>query len=237
MATRYDDFSAYSTGVITTVASTNWASQAAPGGDWTRNVTSDGAATGGKTLVITRTGSATAESTLVDNTIAGTTGDIEVVQRIKTASVPDSSYPLGACLVATTGASYAIGWNGATTVSLFRYGVGGSTSNTIGSQTITWASNTYYWIRIGRVGTTIHANIGTTIASVDSASWQISGTDATLTTVKGGLQTFEFGWTPYTVDVFGIGTGTGVHAPTSSGGGSSVVLLAQTHYRRRRVTV
>lgn len=218
MATFFSDFSAYSTGDIDTVSGGDFATQAAGGGDWTRNVTTDGAATGGKTLVFARTGSGTVENTVVCNALAGTSGDIEIVARFKTGSVPDSGYPLGPCLVDSTGACYAISWDGATTVDLNRINGGGAgtPASSIGSTSLTWAANTYYWIRIGRVGTTLHANIGTTEASVDPASWAISGTDATLTTVKAGIQTYEFGWAPYTTDIIGVGTGAD-HAPTAGG--------------------
>lgn len=214
MTQYYFDFQSDSTGDID--ASPDWARQATPSGGWTYAIVDNA---GDKEFQINESGWGN-EGLLVHNVTAGaTTGDIEVVCRLRigTAASLASDWPVVASLIATANdQSYALGYRGTGDwqIQLFGDGIVDSGVGSTVADLYTPADNTKFWIRLGRNGTTIRAKVWGD-GSAEPGSWQLSGTSTTITNCRGGTTTRLAGPDPYTIDVFGIGTG-GDSAPTSA---------------------
>jgi hypothetical protein len=221
MAQFFYDFSTFSNGDIATVAAGVWAKQQSDT-HWTYTVATDAGATGGKTFIVQDDNLDWGDlaSCIVNDAAGASTGDFEIYARMKIATLSnlDGGRPAGPALISSGNAAYAFRYNGDAVLSYF---TGGSAQANIGSAiTITLVDNTYFKVRIGRVGTTVRMKVWLD-GDAEPGSWQATGTHSTLTTVKAGIHTFDYNAGPYTFDVIGIGTGADV-APTSGGGGGPV---------------
>jgi hypothetical protein len=213
VATYFDDFD-YSSGDIVTVSGGNWSKQSASG--WTYNVASSAWAVDDPAGYW-----GDAAQYIVNDEAGSTSGDIEVVARIKIGSVAGISIlsPFGVALIDSNPYTYACCYQGSGNWRLYEFR-SGSTWAQIGSQAdahYTPSDDTYFYIRIGRSGTTIRAQINTDGAT---GSWAISGTNTGVGTAKAGVYASDSSATPYTFDLFGIGTG-GDTAPIAAGGAAS----------------
>lgn len=226
-AEHFTDFSGVTNGDIGSDA--DWTQS--EGGGWEQDVGADGGATGGKTLVVEDpTGFWGDELQEFYNTaLAATSGDVEVVAKIKAELTSlGTAAPIGVSLTDQGGFYYSLSYGGSGSWSLY-YFQGASQWSGIqtGVTSLTLVTDTYFWVRLGRSGTTIRARIW---ADGDAEpGWQLSGTNTTLTTVSPGLVFQDSSASPYTVDVFGMATA-GDSAPTSGGGSQSPVpIILQQH--------
>ena len=222
MATLFTDFSGYSNGQLGTVGSADW-TVTEGNATWTQTV--DVAA---KTLVVSNNGQGGAVTRCVLKNLS-TSGDVEVYARLKIGvNSPETSASIGPGLIDSSGNSYVLILDSATTVRLGKYNSGsggnGAWIDTAKSYTIT--ADTYFKIRLGRSGTTIRAKIWDDGAS-EPGTWNAgSGTNTTLTTVYPGLWFFEYGIMDVTTSAIGAGTGAD-SAPTSASSPSVVPQVAR----------
>jgi hypothetical protein len=215
----FRDFSEYTTGEIDTATPDEWSEQSSDV-DWTFLVTSDGSATGGQTLVIDNDDVQPDSNNILLFTPAGsTTGDIEVVARMKLSGVGGPDKGRGPGLFTTTDNAYVCGldtldpedhsgWESNDTLVI---------STRIGSaKTLTIATETWFWHRIGRSGTTIRWKVWLDSSS-EPGGWDDSATNTALSTVAPGLCLRDNDDVPFTIDVFGVGTA-GDEAPKTGAG-------------------
>lgn len=211
MAT-YTDLLAYSDGDIVSVSGGNWVKQSAAG--WSYNVTGnvfsldDGSCSWGDVQQV------------LANTLAGNlTGDFEVLAKLQITA--PSTFASGTCVgpaIIKTAANdfYACKYNTTDGWGL-AYFQGGSEWSNIQSATgiYTPVAVTDFWIRIGRVGTTVHAKVWGD-GSSEPGSWQLSGTNSTVTTARPGFVGRDCSASPYKLKYLSIGTGTDA-APAPAG--------------------
>jgi hypothetical protein len=219
VAQFFYDFSTFSNGDIATVAAGVWAKQQSDT-HWAYNVATDGAATGGKTFAIFDNAAwGDLASCIVNDAAGASTGDFEIYARMKIGTLAslDGGHPAGPALMSSGNAAYAFRYTGDAFLTYF---TGASAQANIGSAiTITLVANTYFKVRLGRVGTTIRMKVWLD-GDAEPGTWGATGTHSTLTTVKAGVHTKDASAGPYTFDVIGIGTGADV-APTAAAGGGA----------------
>jgi len=217
MTQWYRDFDEYSTGSVASVASADW-SVYALGANWTAEIVASGT-TGTNAMEVDRDVIEDAVNQIVFDTAGDQTGDVEVLVKFKMGGVGTGN-PFGAMLVQESdGSIYGFDYNSGT-VTLAEYDSAFSKQNTIDSISLTVSLNTYYWIRLGRSGTTIQAKMWLDSGS-EPDSWDMSATDTALGTVTPGVGClFRYSPVIMTVDVFGVGT-SGDAAPSSGAGGGS----------------
>lgn len=210
-------------------------------GDWEITVITDAGATGGKEIESKDTAWGDALANIVNerSPTGGTTGNIEVVARVKLSSVVKGDFPIGPSLIDTTDGGdfysvvYRTGADGTWRIIYFN---GGVSWTGIGSDTgglLVPANDTFFWIRLTRNGTTLKANVWSGAAEDEPAGFNITGgTDTTLDNVIGGISHKDASYEMY-VDVWGFSTDGDKSAPTSSGGGLSMPIAA-AYYRQMR---
>jgi hypothetical protein len=164
MATFFTDFSGESTGALANSA--DW-TNGDMNANWAATVQTDAGATGGKSVLVDDNDAWGDEWTTVlcDNTPSGgTTGNIEVVARVKIGTLANlaNDTAFGPALIATADPSDAYALiRGGTNTWQIGYHQDGSIWEGVGSSaTITDPTNgTYFWIRLARNSTTIKANM------------------------------------------------------------------------------
>jgi hypothetical protein len=215
MAQFFDHFGTYSNGDIASVSGGAFSKQASTT-SWLYEVRTDGGATGGRTLVIEDDSLNWGDGggTVVYDTAGASTGDFEIYCRMKLASVANltADRAIGPALVAANGNAYSLRYDG--TDVLLSYFQGSAFANIGSTIAIALADNTYFKVRLGRSGTTIRLKCWAD-GDAEPGSWQASGTHSTLTTVKTGIQVYDYNAGPYTFDALGFGTA-GDAAPTSA---------------------
>lgn len=220
MASGFLDFSGFSTGNISTVASGTLSVTLAGAGDWTQTINTDAGATGGQTAVLARTATGTEPNVVTvdaSSTASGTA--IEVYSRFKVGSGPSTGYSVGPCLSASDGRCYSWYPVTATTWRLALIATNGGISSNIGSGAVSFtapSAGTYFKARVGRDAS---GNVyGSVWLDGDSEpSTMLSGSNTTLTTINSGFNGQRHADAPMTYDVLGWGTA-GDAAPTSGGG-------------------
>lgn len=218
MAQRFYDFSEYSVGDL----GTHWAINRNATTQWTAKVYTDGGATGGKLVRLESNAGGSGFFTVRNTEIGSVAGDLEIVARFRslgaaggagslTTGVP---FGIGMLAVANTGKGYGPMPYGGNWYGQYWNSDGQAWGNLGGPYTgSAVAVDTWYWGRFGRSGTTIRGKIWTGTAGDEPGGWQFSATDTNIADLYAGLMSF---YDDFEVDVFGIGTGSGVSAPTST---------------------
>lgn len=223
MATYFTDFSEFSTGDI--AADADWTSRQGTG--WTSEITTDAGSTGGQTWVTDDNGYGIQHTVHTWDLPGLQTGDCEIACRVKFALVNPAStdpYPPTFYYDPTNNEGYAVRYTSSGNWNLVVLGTAGYVYSNIGSTGtghFTPSDDTYFWFRFGISGTTVRFNVGSTVESIDPATWDFSATDTDVTQgYVAQLNAEDWAAMPMTVDVLGVGTG-GDTAPTSSGSGST----------------
>lgn len=199
---QFTDLFAYSDGDIVSVSGGNWVKQSATG--WSYPVASsvfsldDGSCSWGDVQQV------------LANTLAGNiTGDFEILAQVQITA--PATFAVGVCvgpaIIKTAAAEfYSCKYNGTDGWGI-AYFQGGSEWSNIQSATgiYTPIAATDFWIRIGRVGTTVHAKVWQT---AEPGSWQLTGTDSSVTTARPGIVGRDCSASPYRYKYFSIGTDT-----------------------------
>jgi hypothetical protein len=208
----FDDFSSYSTGNVASVASPNWSVQATPASDWTQTVADDA---GNRGIQVTRTSAGASTGMIVNDAVGAISGDIEIYARFKVDTTTNSVTAAGPVLAASDNQCYGLSIIDASNVRLYRFSTTQSQGTAI-AVSIAFAvpDQAYVKIRIGRSGTTIRAKIWLD-ADSEPGSWSTSGTNTTLTDLKGGIVSRATQLAPIFVSDYGIGTA-GDSAPTTT---------------------
>lgn len=215
------DFSSYANGAIASVSSGAFSVHGTPV-NWTHNNVTDAGAVHGKSVEVDNGASGDIFTGLVYETPGSTAGDIELLCIFRITSIADVLlYPIGGALLDTGDSEhYSIRIADATTVQIVKW-TAGTGDDFVGSSwsVTTLANGDTLFCRIGRSGTTIRAKLWKDGES-EPGSWQGSGTNTALTTVKAAFVSQSFPATPYNVEYMGVGTG-GDAAPSPGGGGGA----------------
>lgn len=236
----YTDFGGYSVGNI--ASTPDWSVLVAGGGNWTQTIAAKSGAVSANVAQINRSSSGDAPNLVVNSTMGATTGDIETLTQFMVHGLNNGSYWVGAGLAApnsngsSTGGGYGIAITSSTGWALGRmgtslsYGTGGGTALQGFTSPFTFVVDTWYWLRMGRAGSTIRSKIwqgslgaepggptgwsGTGIVLNQNGGNTYTATDTTFSSVEAAFAMQDHLNVPLSIALFGIGIGSGVVAPS-----------------------
>lgn len=216
----FTDFSAYTTGVAPSDWTARWVTSGV-----TYEVIEDASATGGKCLRGVRA-SSSGRSLITWDALDDDAGraTLEILVRVRASAQPENTSIFGVVGRASGAASSESGYaptpiRTVITGPAIGHGayVGGSFS-LLTYQLQAWAVDTWYWARVQMVGTTIRTRRWAGALDEEPETWDISDTDASLSSA--GWVGLLFPSTGVTIDVDLIGVGTaGASAPAFPPGG------------------